>query len=533
MKKILVPFADTHQFSSLIDEYLSGNASLKSFYRLAPEAGSFKQAIESRLGHPVNRKVLTESLNEQYGSLLKQTSSASEKTNAAIGLLENENCFTVTTGHQLNIFTGPLFFIYKIATTIRLSRDLKALHPDCDFVPVYWMATEDHDFNEINNTRIFGKPVVWNREAGGAVGRMNLNGMKEVLDEVKEIVGSDAGDCLSIFENAYLTAPNLAVATRQIVHQLFGAHGLVVIDGDDAALKKEFVNEMRDDLLLHKSFDAVTATSQKLSEIHKIQVQPRQINLFYIASGLRERIVKNEDGTYAVLNSDIAFSREKILQELESNPENFSPNVVLRPMYQEKILPNLAYISGPGELNYWLQFMGAFDANKISFPVLILRNCFQLVDSGAASKLSKLGIDIPDFFQSTDFLILKVLENSTDVHVGTDAITSLLQKIFNELGEEWSKLDASLLSSIDAEKQKMLKSIAGLEEKARRALKRKNETVVNQVKNLKDKLLPEGGLQERYENFIPYYCRLKDDFIREIISHSNPFEKNFIVLMEE
>ncbi len=532
MKKILVPFADTHQFSPLVDEYLSGDPKLNSFYRFAPEPASFHDALKQRENFKCNRQLLANRLMSQYGEVLNDGSPGSVKVRDAIQLLNDQKCFTVTTGHQLNIFTGPLYSIYKIATTIKLAMELRQMHPSLSFVPVFWMASEDHDFAEINNTRIFGKPVSWERDAAGAVGRMDPSGMRDVVAGVREIMGSDAR-CMDIFEQAYLNSTDLAVATRKIIHALFSEHGLVVIDGDDAQLKREFVGEMRDDILNHTAFHAVESVSKKLGAIHKTLVQPREINVFYLSEGSRERIVKKEEGFYQVLNTQIKFSSEELLENMEAHPENFSPNVVLRPLYQEKILPNLAYIGGPGEVSYWLQFMGAFDAAEIPFPVLMLRNCLLLLDKNSAGKLEKLGIAVPEIFKSADYLVLKVLENSSDVHVGTDHVASLIQKGFHELAEQWARLDPSLVPGVEAEHQKLLKGLTALEEKARRALKRKNESVVTQVKNLKEKLFPGGGLQERTDNFLPYYCRNNNGFINEVIAHANPFEKDFIVLVEE
>ena len=289
---------------------------------------------------------------------------------------------------------------------------------------------------------------------------------------------------------------------------------------------------MKTDLLDHLAFEKVTSQSAKLGKNYKVQVQPREINLFYIEDNLRERIVK-EDAVYKVLNTEIKFSESDILKELDQHPEKFSPNVVLRPLYQEKILPNLAYIGGPGELNYWLEYKTYFEASGISFPVLFLRNCMMIIDSPTWKKMQKLGLTIEDIFQSTDFLVLKILESSTDVHVGTEAYAAVIQKAFSGLSEQFSKLDASLLPAIEGEKHKALTGIKMIEEKGRRALKKKNENLVNQLKNLKEKLFPEGGLQERKDNFVPYYISSGPGFIEEILKNTEPFQKKFIVLVDE
>ncbi len=532
MKKSRVAFAETNQFSSLIDDYLSGKPALKPFYNFSSEIDAYEKVIESRRNFSCNRKQLAESLLSQYEFLNGNTDEGSLRVLSSIGLLENENTFTVTTGHQLNIFTGPLFSIYKIATTIKLARELKSKFSDYNFIPVFWMASEDHDLDEINHTKIFGKEVKWDKHAGGAVGRMDTVGMKEVLSGVSEILGT-TNRGFELFEKAYLDSATLAEATRKIMHGLFSEYGLVVIDGDDASLKSLFIAEMRDELLGQKTFASVKLTTEKLSKLHKTLVQPREINLFYLAAGSRERIVRDDENNFRILNSERVFTESEILSELKNHPENFSPNVILRTMYQEKILPNLAYIAGPGELSYWLQFKDAFTSAGIFYPAVVLRNCFLIIEKSSASKLAKLGISVSELFKSTDFLILKVLENSSEIPISTNGITDFIQKAFHDLATSWEVLDASLVSSVEAEKQKTLKGISALEEKARRALKRKNELIVNQVKNLKEKLFPDGGLQERTENFLPYYCRAGKDFIREIVEHTDPFEKQFVVLEEE
>ncbi|HMT30711.1 MAG TPA: bacillithiol biosynthesis cysteine-adding enzyme BshC, partial [Bacteroidia bacterium] len=354
MKKSLVPFNETHQFSAMVDDYLSGDEKLRPYYKHLPDPESMRQAIDDKRLVPINRRVLHECLIQQYGDLLNNSQKSSETVKNGINKLLDENTFTVTTGHQLNLFTGPLYSIYKIATTISLAGEIQRMHPQYQIVPVFWMASEDHDFAEINHARIYTKTISWNREAKGPAGRLKMDDFNPVLEEFKSIVG-DQQEIINLFENAYASSANLAEATRKIIHALFGSYGLVVIDGDDEKLKKLFIGEMKTDLLDHLAFEKVTSQSAKLGKNYKVQVQPREINLFYIEDNLRERIVK-EDAVYKVLNTEIKFSESDILKELDQHPEKFSPNVVLRPLYQGKILPNLASIGGPEALNYWLVY---------------------------------------------------------------------------------------------------------------------------------------------------------------------------------
>lgn len=529
MKKIKIPFSETNRFSPLIDDYFNGKPELKAFYKYTPAIEAFADVIKARENTDNNRETLVKAVLNQYRELHSDQSSPVIR---AIHSLSEAKTFTVTTGHQLNIFTGPLYSIYKIATTIRLAEELKQNYPSNNFVPVFWMASEDHDFDEINHTRIYSKTLTWETKQTGAVGRMKPEGMMEVVAELKTIIGKEH-ELLDLMESAYRHSDTMADATRKIVHSLFESYGLVVMDGDDAELKSLFAGEMKEELLHGKSFTAVEHTNSQLEKLYKIQVQPREINLFYLTDEIRERIVKTETGEYEVLNTSLRFSETELLNQLAEHPERFSPNVVMRPIYQEKILPNLAYIGGPGELNYWFQFKGAFEVYGIPFPVVMLRNCMMLIDQTSADKLGKLGIDATELFHSTDALILKVLEDSTEFHPGTEKQMAAVQKTYTELAEQFSKLDASLVPSIEAEKQKVLNGLKNIEEKGRRSLKRKNETVLNQVKNLKEKLFPENGLQERIDNFIPYYINSSTSFIQMIVDNTEPFANKFLVLIDE
>ena len=525
MSKSYIPLRDTGFFSGLIDDYLSGASELNSFYRYSPDVEGLNQKLTESRNRSVNRELLHSRIAHQYKNLNEIHHSVSEN----ISRLKLSNTFTLTTGHQLNILSGPLYFIYKIATTIRLADELTRLHPDCNFVPVYWMASEDHDFDEIKSVRIFGNSYTWKSDSKGPVGRFSTDGMDDVISQVSEIPGIQSDGSKLVF-NAYTSNALLADATRQLVNDLFGHYGLVVLDGDDPDLKREFIPEMKSELMDMISSHAVERTNQEFSKNYKVQVAPRDINLFYMADGIRERIIRQSEEEFTVNNTVLKFNREELISELMTHPRRFSPNVILRPVYQEKILPNLAYIGGPGEINYWLQLASTFDAFNVPFPVLMLRNCFLLLPASARRKMDKLKLQSADLFKSIDFLTLKVLEDSSELHVGTEHQTIVIQKAYDELGSIYAKLDSTLVPSVDAERQKALNSLKTLEEKARRILKKKNETVVGQVKSLKDQLMPGGSLQERTDNILSYCNGDPISFIDFVIINSDPFEKSFVIL---
>lgn len=532
MKNQVISFQETHQFSSLVSDYLSGDSKLKPFYNLPPEIVSFEKMFDQRKQFECNREVLVKVLRKQYENLLDSDTDANKTTFSAIASLTSGNTFTVTTGHQLNIFTGPLYSLYKILTTIKLADILNEKYPDKKVVPVFWMASEDHDFDEINHLHVFGKKYEWNYPAKGAAGRLPTDGIEQIAAELKTVF-RDSVEMLEYFEKAYKESDTLSEATRKIMHHLFGSFGLVIIDGDDPELKELFIPEMERELIDNTAYHSVMSTSAQLQSNYKVQVQPREINLFYLENNLRERIVKTENGTFQVLNSDISFSETELREALRVTPQKFSPNVVMRPLYQEKILPNLAYIGGPGELNYWLQYKQMFEKFNISFPVLMLRNCMMLIDNSTLSKIGKIGLKPEELFKSTDSLVFELIENSTEVPLHTDHVHAGIIKLFDELSGNYKHIDATLVPAIEAEKQKTVKSIQTLEEKARRSLKKKNETLVNQLKSVKEKLFPGNGLQERHENGLAFFQLYGNSFIRELYQHTDPFRREFLILTDE
>lgn len=530
MKKLLIPFSETHRFSTIVDDYFSGNDKLRPFYRHLPVAQSFNEVIKAKQSQPVSRDVLADVLLSQYLPLADTDDHA--VVSKAIDSLRDSKTFTVTTGHQLNIFTGPLYSIYKIVSTIKLARQLSADHPDYRFVPVFWMATEDHDFEEINHIQLFGKKLTWEHPHGGAAGRLDTTGLSVLCEEIKSLLRENQ-ELIGVFEKAYTSGNSLADATRKIMHHFFGSYGLVIIDADHPDLKALFKKEMVADIFDNTPFKCVSKTSEKMGAFYKIQVQPREINHFYLDGGIRERIVASGDGNFEVLNTGLRFTKDEMRELIELHPEKLSPNVVMRPLYQEKILPNLAYIGGPGELNYWFQYGDLFEALAIPFPVLMLRNCFLWLDKQVMAKLRKLGVDPLSVFKSTETLLLEILEKSSDVSLSTEKLQEAIQEHFADLASRLSRVDATLVTTVESEKQKFINAVAVIEEKARRALKKRNETQVTQLKSIKDKLFPDDGLQERFDNIIPYLAQYGMGFIQSVYECADPFPDHFGVIIDD
>lgn len=520
-----ITFQNSGYFSKIITDYLNQTENLKPFYGNFPKLENFRKQIQERK-NCCNRTVLVNSLKQQYIDI-----NATEFTLKNIDLLALENTFTVTTGHQLNLFTGHLYFIYKIISTINLTLELQNEFPAYNFVPVYWMATEDHDFEEINHFIFDNNTLVWNNYQGGAVGEYNLEGLEQVFETFSKLTNSSKNTVYlkELFANAYLKHQNLSEATRYLVNELFGKYGLVIIDANKKELKNEFVPYIKKELLTQISHTHISETIGKLDG-YNIQIKPREINLFYLTSNSRERIVKNTNGNYQVLNTSLIFSTEEILAMAESNPERFSPNVALRPIYQEVILPNICYIGGGGELAYWLQLKATFDAFGVDFPILLLRNSVLLINNKQQRKLNALGITYKELFLKKNELIKTKTNQWADTVINFESLRTQIKTQIESLRDVVSLTDASFLKAINAQETKQLKSLEILEKKLFKANKKKLEDKLLRLTEVYNQLFPQNSLQERVLNFSEFYQEYGEELLEVLFKEQKPLNQEFNII---
>ena len=530
-------YAQTHFFSRLVVDYVEQKESLQPFLRYTPTVELFEAVLKDATLHykDLDREQLVQVLLDQYTD-----EEVGDAVMDNIRQLAQPTTFTVTTAHQPNVFTGPLFFIYKIVSTIRLSETLRKRYPNHRFTPVYWIGSEDHDFEEINHINLFGQTLRWEDEAGGRgpVGRLSTDTLQPVLISLKELLGNEptAQDLWERLERAYGSGLTLAAATRRFVHSLFGKYGLVVLNQDEARFKKLFAPTILRELKVKNSESLVQQTNEQLRQAgYEPQAFPRPINLFYLTEdNQRLRIEWNETVKhYEVLNTELHFSAEEITKEVAEQPERFSPNVILRPVYQQTVLPNVAYVGGGGELAYWLQLKSVFADNGAFYPILLLRNSVLVARQNAnGQRLEKLGLTIKDLFRPTNKLIVEYLNRHSKHTLNLYPQKELLTTAFEQILEKAMQIDPTLQSSVVGEMTKLTKAIENLEGKLLKAEKRKFETATGQIENLKQKLFPNNGLQERGDNFMPYYVKYGDTFIEELMEFLDVFEGGFLVLGE-
>jgi bacillithiol biosynthesis cysteine-adding enzyme BshC len=513
-----IPIGDAKAFSAFFLDYITQKDTLKPFFNRFPLIENFERQIADKSDsfQAKHRQVLVNTLQKQYAHL-----KVAEGVTKNISSLSDVKTFTVTTGHQLNIFTGPLYFIFKIVTVINACKSLKQKFPEYHFVPVYWMASEDHDYDEIKYFRLYGQKYIWETSQKGAVGRFSTKGLDKLLKEIP-------GD-LGIFKEAYLKNKTLGDAVRHYTNGLFETEGLVVLDADDHDLKDLFKNVIREDIFSQTTIELDNKTNTGLEALgYKPQIFCRDINFFYLDDQLRGRIEKNGE-TFKVVGTDLNFQEEALRKIVDEQPEKFSPNVILRPLYQEVILPNLAYVGGPAEIIYWLQLKSLFDHFKTPFPVLMPRSFGMVVDHTLHRKLEKTGLEYAQLFEDKNYLFnhWTLSHSKHDLTVGQERTT--IRKIYEELKRRAESIDKTLGPFAAAEGTRAMNSLEKIERKLLRAEKRLQADKLRQIDSIKDSLFPNGELQERVDNFLNFYQRDKG-FIDQLLRYFDAFDFQFNIL---
>jgi bacillithiol synthase len=525
-----ISYADTGFFSKIVLDYLHGADTLCSFYNELPTLSALNASLEFRKNFTTNRNLLASALREQYKNI-----PSFQKVVGNMELLSKPTTFTITTAHQPNIYTGPLYFIYKILHAIKLSEYCKQKFPQYDFVPVYYMGSEDADLEELGHIYMEAEKLEWETVQTGAVGRMKVDpSFLKTFDEIKQRTGilPHAEEMFTLINESYKEGRSIQEATLSFVNALFGKYGLVVLIPDNKMLKSAGVKIFEDELLHSHSSAIISETSAKLSDAgYKVQVSGREINLFYLQERSRQRIVKEHD-KWKVSDTDIVFTEEELIKELSAHPERFSPNVVLRGLFQELILPNIAFIGGGGELAYWLQYKTLFEFYKVPYPVLVLRNSILFINKKNAERMLALGIDAVKIFQPTYALQEEWVNNNSGNEINVNEALASLESVYSDLKKKVQTIDPTLEGYIESLKIQSGKKMQQLEDKMLRAEKRNHQTAMLQIEKLKKALFPFNSLQERIENFIPFYAKYGAQFLDILYKNSLALEQEFVVLEE-
>lgn len=527
-----MPLLSAGVFSPIFQDYLSGASWLsESISHPATLKGLIDAAHEKPVS-AVDRNVLVRTIRDQYEDITTMGGKISEKVHEQLDALLDENSRTITTGQQLHPATGPLYVVFKVLSTINLCRQLNDAQKKFRFVPVFWMASEDHDIEEIRELNIRGNSFRWNTTQQGPTGRMQCEGINEMFEGIRQVLGDRPGipELLGSIEQAYRPDRSLASATRYLLNDWFGELGLIVLDPDSRELKQHFLPIMLRDAIRQEAPAAAREHEKKMAAHGEVPLTIRPVNLFYLGESSRLRIDSDPHG-FRTADDSVRWKTEDLLMELEKFPERFSPNVVLRPLYQQTILPNVAYVGGPSEIVYWLQLKPIFDLHACFYPVLVPRAHGLLIDAGLAHKFEQLGFSGVDWMAPSDQLIERLLTNKglndepfrkseQEITTTMDALTGFL-----------SDADSTLGDAGRAEKTRILQSLERLEEKWRKSLKRKEDQSVQLIRKIKEKTFPGGNLQERSESILSFIGSGKLLRPMDLLDAMDPLSGSFSVVL--
>jgi len=525
-----LPYSETNSFSKIAIDYIDANPLLQPFYKHSVNTEGILSAIKERQKFPQQRELLVDELLKQYEGVT-QFSKVKENTL----LLLQQNTFTITTAHQPNIFTGPLYFIYKILHVIKIADELSKQLTDCNFVPIYYMGSEDADLEELGTITIDGIEYSWQTKQTGAVGRMKVDRpLLSLIDKMQGQLGvlPFGNEVIQLFKKVYTVGKTIQQATLELVNDLFGEYGLIVIIPDSAKLKKIFQPVIEKELKEQFSNKAVAETIDQLEKHYKPQAEGRELNLFYLIDDKRERL-EISGFKFHVSSLNLEWDEKEILNELNEHPERFSPNVILRGALQETILPNIAFIGGGGELAYWLELRKVFEAANIPYPMLVLRNSFLIIERKYKQMMNNLGLKPEDMFLSEHDLMKKVITNRTDNKVRLNGELQRVEDLYNEIMHLASSVDATLKAHVEALKTQAVYRLQELEKKMLRAEKRKYNYEQQQLQKIKSALFPNDSLQERVENVSNFYAKYGKELIDVLLRSSLTLQQEFAILEME
>ena len=327
-------------------------------------------------------------------------------------------------------------------------------------------------------------------------------------------------DSIKIFEDAYSTSSTLSEAVRKYMNTLFSSYGLVVFDPDSKALKASVKELMRSDVF-DNTISKVEDSSEKKSDVYV-----RKINFFYMKKGFRERIESVKD-KFIVRESDITFTKEEMENEINNNPERFSPNVVMRCLYQQMIMPNVAYIGGPAEVVYWLSFRKFFEKYDEEFPVIVPRDSVLIISHKSTMTIDKYGLDLQDIFSGKNNIEKKSLGVLEDGGKNFSSEIKNIREQFDLIASKYKSVDKTMSPHVLANAKKTEKMLTQVEKRFIKSQKDQNKILVDRVADLFYECFPEGTPQERKDNIMSFYS---STFIEDLHNILDPMELKFKII---
>ncbi len=511
-----------HVYSSFVEHIANQNADYEHFVGGYINKENLLSKIQNR--PKVNRPVLVQHLKDQYQSM----SALNAVNELLIDSLANENTYTLTTGHQICFLSGPMYLPIKIFQTINLAKKFKELAPDFNFVPIYWMATEDHDYEEIQSTFLFDKKVsIDNINEQVKVGTVDASVIQQVLQsDINEILCRNevGAELYQLIQKIFKKSKTLKEFMFHLCRKLFGEDEFLILDADSSLLKQSaneiFKRELNEQIIQQSVLDY----EPTLNKYIPTSISPRNINLFAFEGNHRFRL-ELDNGN--VVNADTGYNID--VDALLSHPENISPNVLCRPMYQETILPNLAYIGGAAELGYWAELTSAFQNFELQQPFVVLRNSVMVAESKDLEQLKEVNMSFENLFLPQHELTDKLL-NKSGTNLDFNEIENALEAYINVLKPLSAEIDFTMIAHVEKHHAQEIQYLKKLKKDLKKRALAKDKTKVDQLIKLKDKLLPNGKLNERKTNVLQYIVEYGEDFLPKLKEASGAESEGLTVI---
>lgn len=514
--------------SKLFLDYLYDFSKVQNFY-----SGDFRNtdSIRRKLSeisskNHVNRLLLAETLGKQnklFGN--------SEKSLQNIELLKQANTVAVVTGQQMGVFGGPLYTIYKAMGTVKLCESFQRQFPDYHFVPVFWMELEDHDFEEIRSIQLFNteneiRSIVYNgadadNKSKSPINSIQLNAdIQRVIQEIKSTLNPTdfSAELFSKLESAYQDGKSISEAFGFWICSLLGKYGLVMMDPSDGEFKKMaapiFKKELENADQTHALLMAQSSALKNAG--YDAQVENEPTNLFLRDEGnSKHPLNKNGHNKFKIRAEDAASHRESLIKLIETEPNRFIPNVILRPIVQDHLLPTFAYVGGPSEIAYFAQFKTIYEFFDIPEPLIIPRPFITILEKKIKKVTDKYGITVEEIFKKKSHIVDDVAKGDSQSSASgqLDTLLTQIHSQFSTIEKNLVSVDASLKGASETALDKIEKAIKVLKEKTGDAEKRKNELTHSQLTKAVRHILPQDQFQEREINTLYYLNKYGFDFL--------------------
>jgi len=544
---MFINFSEIPNSSNLFLDYLYEFDNVKKYYgadfRNRQKYPLLFQEISSqRKNQNKNSEAIYEIVKKQY-----KDKTPSAKTQRNIELLKSSDSLTIVTGQQLGLLGGPLYTFYKTITVLKLVSSLSQDFDNYNFIPVFWMESEDHDLLEVNNLSILDEQNLpkelilpfssQDSENHKSVGNIEFtDNITSILNELQTSLRNTdfSKNIFSLLNSIYTKGKTYKNAFKELMFSLFDKYGLVIFDPKDDdvknLLKPIFKNELTN---YRKHSESLVNISAQLDEVYHSQVKIRAINLFMEHENERFLIEPIEDG-FRLKNKRIRFSKEEIFNLLETQPNLFSPNVLLRPVCQDFLFPTAFYVAGPGEIAYFAQALHLYDYFNISKPIIYPRISATILEKNIQNIINKLNISNKDVFIKKDSLTELIVKNISNFDLNSvfGMTQTDIELSMNHLKDKTLEIDVQIGELLEKYKSKMIVNLEEYKTKVMEAQKRKHEISLRQFQKVLNSILPNQVLQERVINYYYFANKYGDDFLSLLFDSLliNKFEHQIVQL---